>query len=49
MNLPNIAILPNGQIVPLPDWSKVGWVEKMRKDAEEKLKNYNCGNKRTTK
>ena len=34
----NIANLPNGQIFPLPDWSKVSWVEKMRKEAENRLK-----------
>lgn len=33
-----IAVLPNGQRCPLPDWSKIPWVEKMRKEAENRLK-----------
>lgn len=40
----NIANLPNGQIFQLPDWSKVHWVEKMREDAENRLKEMEKNN-----
>lgn len=33
-----LANLPNGQIFPLPDWSKIPWIEKMREETEKQLK-----------
>lgn len=43
----NIANLPNGQIFPLPDWSKVPWVGEMRKEAENLLKEIEKDENRT--